>query len=428
SSSNLVVAHFILGNTYKYKTADWVYDIKLAASIGITAFALNIGNDEWQKKQIHKAFEAVQSFNFNLFLSFDMGSIPCSSVADAPLLQDFITQFQDSASYQRINDLPLVSAFSGQECKFGQKNTDDAWNYAIKGVPSKPVYFIPAFFVDPSKFPAVMDGGFNMSARSQSFQSMANKSLQWNATWPTGDYDVNFARLTPIGSATSVVAHTWPESPPGSSHTIRLKRTTRTSSTFATIGCSQGAGSWIANRDKVDIVQFITWNDFGESHHVGPLLQDDSQPNSEAWVNGFDHQGWLDLFAYHIQAFKTGVYPTITRDRIFLWARLYPAKANASDPIGSPLHGEWSRDFLWAVVLLVAPANVVLQCASETWSLPSGLAKLKLPLETACSVATVVLRGDDSDMSSCRLDLTSQRTLRCTISMPLLRPLRRLRV
>lgn len=29
----------------------------------------------------------------------------------------------------------------------------------------------------------------------------------------------------------------------------------------------------IANRDKVDIVQLITCNDFGESHYVGPLLQ-----------------------------------------------------------------------------------------------------------------------------------------------------------
>ena len=45
----------------------------------------------------------------------------------------------------------------------------------------------------------------------------------------------------------------------------------------------------VANRDKVFLVEICTWNDFGESHYVGPVLG--MQPMSEAWVNGFDHQG-----------------------------------------------------------------------------------------------------------------------------------------
>lgn len=62
----------------------------------------------------------------------------------------------------------------------------------------------------------------------------------------------------------------------------------------------------ITNRDKVDIVEIITWNgmyseewktpkidiaspDYGESHYIGPI--EGAQPNSQAWVNGFDHQG-----------------------------------------------------------------------------------------------------------------------------------------
>lgn len=44
-------------------------------------------------------------------------------------------------------------------------------------------------------------------------------------------------------------------------------------------------------RGQVDIVQIISWNDFGESHYIGPINGD--QPGSQAWVNGFNHTGEL---------------------------------------------------------------------------------------------------------------------------------------
>lgn len=44
-------------------------------------------------------------------------------------------------------------------------------------------------------------------------------------------------------------------------------------------------------RDQVDVVQHLTWNDYGESHYIGPI--EGAQPNSQAWVDGFDHTGKL---------------------------------------------------------------------------------------------------------------------------------------
>ena len=38
-----------------------------------------------------------------------------------------------------------------------------------------------------------------------------------------------------------------------------------------------------------DLVEICTWNDFGESHYIGPIHG--AQPNSQAWVDGFDHTG-----------------------------------------------------------------------------------------------------------------------------------------
>jgi glucan endo-1,3-alpha-glucosidase len=51
--------------------------------------------------------------------------------------------------------------------------------------------------------------------------------------------------------------------------------------------------SLIRARDRVDIVQALTWNDYGESHYLGPIKG--AQPNSQAWVDGFDHSGMCVL-------------------------------------------------------------------------------------------------------------------------------------
>ena len=45
----------------------------------------------------------------------------------------------------------------------------------------------------------------------------------------------------------------------------------------------------IQNRASVSLVEVATWNDYGESHYVGPI--EGAQPNSQAWVNGNNHTG-----------------------------------------------------------------------------------------------------------------------------------------
>jgi len=54
--------------------------------------------------------------------------------------------------------------------------------------------------------------------------------------------------------------------------------------------------SIIASRDKFDLVEIVTWNDYGESHYIGPIKGD--QPNSQAWVNGLNHTGKQATFSF----------------------------------------------------------------------------------------------------------------------------------
>jgi len=94
----------------------------------------------------------------------------------------------------------------------------------------------------------------------------------------------------------------------------------------------------LAYRHAIDIVQVISWNDYGESHYLAPVRG--AQPNSQAWVNGFPHSPWLVLNAYFARAFKEGRLPPIRHDKIFAWARPHPKNATASDTLPRPRNWE----------------------------------------------------------------------------------------
>lgn len=72
----------------------------------------------------------------------------------------------------------------------------------------------------------------------------------------------------------------------------------------------------IQHRSSVNFAQVVTWNDYGESHYIGPI--EGAQPNSQAWVNGFDHQGDSSVFlvSYRVSKgvciLKAGWISTIT--------------------------------------------------------------------------------------------------------------------
>ncbi|KAI0794820.1 glycosyl hydrolase family 71-domain-containing protein [Abortiporus biennis] len=405
--SNLVFAHHIVGNTYNYTQDSWASDIKLASSKGIDAFALNVGSDSWEAGQIKNAYSAAQSLNttFKLFLSLDMSSLPCSQSSDAGALRDYITTYASHPNQLLYNGSVFVSTFAGESCTFGFSSNsgtilDDSWRYAIKNTTITnfpPVYFVPSFFIDPTRYRqlTVIDGAFN-----------------WNSAWPTGNTNATTTSISDI------------------SYTSNLRYNNQTNNRTYMAGVSPWffthygkdtfnknfiyhfddwlfAQRWellIANRTNIDFAEVITWNDYGESHYVGPI--DGVQPMSQSWVNGFDHQGWLDLMQYYITAYKTGTYPPITKDRVFLWSRLHPVNATASnDTVGKPTNYEWTEDYLWAVVLLTSSAEVTLSCSpsssSQKITLPAGLNKLKLPLTTGtgangtCNVKATISRSQN---------------------------------
>lgn len=69
------------------------------------------------------------------------------------------------------------------------------------------------------------------------------------------------------------------------------------------------------------------------------------QPNSQNWVNGFDHQAYLAVTKYYSAAWKTGSYPAITQNQIFLTARPHSKNAACtSDSVAQPSYAERVRE------------------------------------------------------------------------------------
>ncbi|KAJ3754592.1 glycoside hydrolase [Lentinula raphanica] len=446
----------MVGNTFPYTSQDWLNDIKLAHASGIDGFALNMGSDDWQPARVADAYAAAQnsSLDFKMFLSLDMSILPCSTVNDASSLRALVTTYLSHPNQLRYSrgsatQLPLVSTFAGESCTFGQGSVSDGWRTQFAQHPDLQgkITFVPSFFVSPtqmSQFQGVVDGTFN-----------------WNGGWPV--------ELTTdsTGSSSSTLSSTL-------KNLLGINTTTNaignfigsTDSDSQFLNASSGSASnnvyiaavspWFfthfgknsfnknflyiadqhlyskrweslipAQEPLVDIVEIISWNDYGESHYVGPI-EGALPTGSEAWTDGMNHTAWLSLTSYYAAAFKNGSYPSVPLDeeRVVMWSRTHPAAANAvSDSVGSVPGSELVLDALWAVTVLSAPANVTLQVvpsssnsdstasiAEETFTVPAGLTKLTIPISVpdgmpSVSMRAVVQRGDDTVME---LDAASQ--------------------
>ncbi|KAF8334986.1 glycoside hydrolase family 71 protein [Cantharellus anzutake] len=446
STPKYVVTHFMVGNAFPYTLDDWLNDIKLASANHIDAFVLNIGSDSWQPARVNDAYTAAQQSGtgFKMLISFDMTAMPCASSADADALRQYVTKYSNHPAQLMYNGKALFSTFSGNTCLFGTGSTSDGWSTVFNGAN---VAFVPSFFTDPSQFGSI--GGI--------LDGMVN----WNSGWPidlkASDLPSNLAHATdvpstdlpqPIDSMTSddqyLVGLGLPPTTQDPAQNGKIYMPAVSPWFYTHYGANSYNKNWIylsddhlyakrwenlvTKRDHIPIVQIISWNgsslslsypgsylqlhlDFGESHYIGPI--EGAQPNSEAWVDGFDHQAWLTLTRYYAQAFKTGAYPTPLDDKVVIWARPHSKLATSSDPVGKPRDWELVSDSLWAWVLLKDPATVVLStspCNSRTFNMAAGLNKVSIPLAPGGPLSAEVTRNGQQVLSVQSQNYTYQET------------------
>lgn len=103
-----------------------------------------------------------------------------------------------------------------------------------------------------------------------------------------------------------------------------------------------------------DIIQIISWNDYGESHYIAPPSGPGSgaQPGSEAWTKGMPHEAFREMTWYFIGRWRDR-QPEVGGGalRVWMWYRPHTARMTITgDEVGRPDHADW-------VSLLLVPSS-----------------------------------------------------------------------
>jgi hypothetical protein len=85
---------------------------------------------------------------------------------------------------------------------------------------------------------------------------------------------------------------------------------------------------------KPEFVEIISWNDYGESHYIGPLHEGayatfEIGNASYNYAAGHPHDGWRDFLPYVIDQYKGGG-TKIAKEGVTAWFRQAPGKACAN--------------------------------------------------------------------------------------------------
>lgn len=411
SKPHKVWAHFMVGFTYAYTSHNWDVDIAAAKAAGIDGFALNMGTDPWQPKQVRMAYDAAKrAGGFEMFLSFDMNSLQCTTAQNATTLVEHVKAFAKDEVQAKWEGRVLVSTFAGQQCSFGRNETKpevgrrdnatvsastsasasasasaaatppappppvpDAWGPAFVD-PLKAsgieIFFIPSLFLPPAQ---------------QASYAWLDGAFAWNSAWPGAANDTTsttdseyLAGLEPRGKlyvpalSPGFFAHYGPDS--------YDKNWIYKSDDW--LYCSRWE-ALIALRARAPMLEIVTWNDFTESSYLAPYPNNASlDEHSPAWVEGMDHEPLQALTKFYSDAYKTGSYPEIEEDSLVLWSRPHPKDATArNDTVPRPKDADLADDALYAVVLAKAPARVTIYSGKNehAFDVPQGLSKIRIP-------------------------------------------------
>lgn len=375
-----VFMHHIVGLTYHYTPANWAADIQAMEAYGIDAIALNIGGAAWQKAQIRSAYDTAHALGspVKFFVSFDFSTdLGCALddvVARTLALSGHPAQF-------KVGGRPLVSSFLGA-CL-----GDAGWG-ALKA--RTDAYLMP--------FLEGLEGQFG------AWRSL-DTWMCWGCAWPQGNYDKNTGddqyyigqtRGAGMGYAATI-------SPWFYTHLSDKNRLLRADNWLLNSRWNQ----IVAMRDELTFVELATWNDFGESSYLGPIVGE--QPAGTTFVDGYPHIAWMEMSKYHITAFRTGTYPTVTEDAIYYWARPHPRDAVAtSDSLGRPTGYDWTDDFMWAAAFCSSACTVVLQVGSSAQTfagLPQGVSLLKVGLAPG-RITVKMIKGTTTVINQSPTDYT----------------------
>ncbi|KAK4106016.1 carbohydrate-binding module family 24 protein [Parathielavia hyrcaniae] len=297
-----VFAHFMVGNTKDYSEADWQNDMRLAQEAHIDGFALNIANEAGVVRPLlDKAFWVANNLGFKLIFSYDYAGL---GPFEKQTVIDLCNDYCNNGAYYRTGGKPLLTTFEGPE------RADD-W-HDIKAATGG--LFLPDWSSKGAKAALELSNG------------VADGLFSW-AAWPWGDQDMN----TYVDASYKLFLNGKPYMMPASPWFYTNLPG------YGKNWLWRGDDMWFDRWNQIifnqpEFVQLISWNDYGESHYIGPLMPGKAMEAFTIgrapfnYVEGYPHDGWRAFLPYVIDLYKNG-QATITKEGVVGWWRRSAANA-----------------------------------------------------------------------------------------------------
>ncbi|KAK0709214.1 alpha-1,3-glucanase [Lasiosphaeria miniovina] len=378
SNGPLVFAHFIVGTVANRQTAgDWDVDMQSAKAAGIDAFALNIGLDSYNTKQLDIAYQSAANNGLKVFISFDFNYW---STGNPSAIGQMIARYASNSGQLIVDNKVFVSSFLGDGLNVG----------AVRSAAGVPIFFAPNFNPYKTGSSDGLDAAFNWMAWNSNGR---NKAPSPGALMTVQDGDnayKNWLGSKPYVSPISPWFHTHYGPEVSYSKNWLFPSDTLWYDRWNTL-----------LQSKPRFIEIVTWNDWGESSYLSPLSASHHDDGNSKWANDMPHEAWLDMAkpfisAYHAGASKPDSY--IKEDQIVYWFRQNPKGLNcdgtdttmgpANNASGDYFNGrpngaDGVEDSIIVVSLLTAAGTVSVTSgnkATVTYNAPAGAYLQKIPM------------------------------------------------
>ncbi|KAH7106236.1 glycosyl hydrolase family 71-domain-containing protein [Auriculariales sp. MPI-PUGE-AT-0066] len=175
-------------------------------------------------------------------------------------------------------------------------------------------------------------------------------------------------------------------------------------------------------------IEIVTWNDYGESHYIGPLNSKHQDDGGSKWTNDMPHNAWLDMAKPFIAAYKAGatsVNSYIQSDQIIYWYRpnLRGLNCDSTDTtantpannasgnyfMGRPDGWETALDNIYVVTLLKTAGTLTVSSGSNTqvFSAPAGAQIFAVPMGVGRQSFALARNGVNALAANSLKDVTS---------------------
>ncbi|WP_314246590.1 glycoside hydrolase family 71 protein [Streptomyces sp. DSM 40907] len=346
------------------KSGDWEYanlqqEVRTARAAGIDGFTLDLlslSGKNWDRCNLLMAAARSVDPAFKIMLMPDMTSLKTD---DPAVLAGAIATLADTSAAHRLPDGRLVvSPFKAEEKSVAWWTEVIALLKSEHGIRTAFVPLFLDFGAHSGEFAPISHGFSEWGSRSYVGQESSTRDVQrahgmgkiWMQPVSVQDARPNQGIYDEAGN-TATLRSTW-------THAIE---------------------------DGADWVQLTTWNDYSEGSQFAPSLH-----------NG---HAYLDLTSYYLTKFKTGSWPEIVRDTLYLSARTQFADA---DPTGdqslvmSLRKGSAPpRDKVEVLSFLTGSGAVRTSVGTTegSYEAPAGIHSQLLPLKAGTSSAQVVRDG-----------------------------------